>query len=964
MTESCSTTTSVYQALNGRYGTIKIRPGDSCSYLIKTRPASAIKFLVLTANGLDGRNVEAWVCSSPDCDSNLVLDLTEGAITQLLAMDYPNGLWLNVHAPADVELPSWASLDFSSWTDTCTGAGRTPLLFYHTPFDSSLEPGPTYSICVPRPDHNTNSGRISFTWSWVLKTLPPSLAGGGFYAQVSPFPVTMRAGAYQLQSTLPAPAVAHGGDQLPFSIRVLLLDDAEHTVAELTESLKTYYVVPNANTSRAIIECYVPPDIADLQNVTVDVLRASSRMPESPPPDAHAASPPPPPQLDMCRPVSSPMGIGIGLPPTYTIKMPITAYASVPFGWDVDATTLRGGCAFRFPSTTSTGDRVARHCLFFASAPSPYSAAFAWLGSSPNNGQILLTPGSAAALPVENLEMYDDMTVLLSGNGRSAPLVVEYMAELASCAAPNAVLVHLIPENPRLSEDVALSICAAAPNVTVDVTSAQLDLSFGWAAGALPSIFNDVAGFNAEFRNHTLATGMRLPAGWYRASFQLPDPGITVLQLKLGRMNVTRNSTFYMEADMDTISVSVAMPPISRDVRIGIRLVAVQLGSASPPTPSLSGETSPPQAEFQDSTATWSTRSAPATLLTPVLPSQAPPPLEPGSPSQLPLLVVPVSPSQPPPPLLTPVLPSQAPPPLEPGSPSQLPLLVVPVSPSQPPPPLLTPVLPSQAPPPLEPGSTSQLPLLVVPVSPSQPPPPLLTPVLPSQAPPPLEPGSTSQLPLSPYSVPVRPFTALPSDLVDDTPWVPVRPGSEVPRPPSTPPSLQAGTPPRRSSPEDALVPDSHAETPSRPSPDLTAIPSSPPNYVPVPIFVNKPPVYGPHPESTPSPAYAVRAPSTFPPSLSNKIYKEPKQPSSANPQQGAWTPAPPTPTSAATRNYINSATLLLLGREERVGLGWLSGADSRRLWCPVNLSDTKSSVANSVCSWELSGCQFEESRP
>ncbi|GIL42996.1 hypothetical protein Vafri_808 [Volvox africanus] len=876
MTESCSTTTSVYQALNGRYGTIKIRPGDSCSYLIKTRPASVMKFLVLTANGLDGRNVEAWVCSSPDCDSNLVPDLTEGAITQLLAMDYPNGLWLNVQAPADVEIPSWASLDFSSWTDTCTGADRTPLLFYHTPFDSSLEPGPTYSICVPRPDHNTYSGHISFTWSWVLKMLPPSLAGGGFYAQVSPFPVTMSAGAYRLQSTLPAAVVARGGDQLPLSIRVLLLDDAEQTVAEFTESLKTYYVVPKANISRAIIEYYVPPGITDLQNVTVDVLRASSRMPESPPPGAHAASPPPPPQLDMCRPVSSPLGIGIGRPPTYTIKMPITAYASVPFGWDVDATTLRGGCAFRFPATTSSGDRVARHCLFFASAPSPYSAAFAWLGRSPNNGQILLTPGSAAALPVENLEMYDDMTVLLSGNGRSAPLVVEYMAELASCAAPNAVLVHLIPENPLLSEDVALSICAAAPNVTMGGTGAKLDLSFGWAAGALPSIFTDVAGFNAELRNHMLAAGMRLPAGWYRASFQLPHPSITVLQLKLGRMNVTRNSTFYMEADVDTISVSVAMPPLSLDVSIRIQLVAVQPEPASPPNPSWSGEASLLKAEFQDSTATQSTRSATAALLTPVLPSQAPPPLQPGSPSQPPLLVVPVSPNQPPSPLLTPVLPSQAPPPLQPGSPSQPPLLVVPVSPSQPPPPLLTPVLPSQAPPPLQPGSPSQL-------------------------------------PLSQYSILVSSFTPLHSDMVDHTPWVSVRPDSEAPSPPFTPPSLHAGTPPGSTPSEDPFVPNTHAETLTGPSPDLTSIPSAPPNYVPVPMYVNEPPVYGPLSEGTPPSIYAIPAPSTVSPSPSNKIYKEPKQPSSTNPQQGLWTPAPATPTSAATRNSINSATLLPL---------------------------------------------------
>ncbi|GIL99449.1 hypothetical protein Vretimale_4583 [Volvox reticuliferus] len=905
MTEGCTSTTSAYQALYGRYGTIKIKPGDSCSYLIKTRPASSIKFLVLTANGLEGRNVEAWICSSSDCDSNLVPDLAAGAITQLLAMDYPDGLWLNVHAPAGFGLPSWASLDFSSWTDTCAGAGRTPLLFYHTPFDSSLEPGPTYSSCVPKPDQNTNTGRISFTWGWVLDTLPPSLAGGGFYAQVSPFPVTMRAGAYRVRYTLPAAAVPRGGDQLPLSIRVLLLDDADQTVAEFTDSVEAYYVVPDANISRAIIELYVPPGIADLQNVTVDVLRASNRMPASLPPNANVASAPPPPQLDMCRPISSPVRVGIGLLPTYTIEMPITAYASVPNGWDVDATTLRGGCAFRFPATTSSGDQVARHCLFFASAPSPYSAAFAWLGSSPNNGQLLLTPGSAGALPVENLEMHDDMTVLLSGNGRFAPLVVEYMAELASCADSNNVLVHLIPENPQLSEDVTLSICAAAPNITVNGTAAQLDFSFGWAAGALPSIFSDAIGFNAELRNYTLAAGMRLPAGWYRASFQLPDPSIMVLQLKVGGMNVTRNSTFYMEADTDTISVSVAMPPLSRDVSISVRLVAMHPKPSPSPSLSWPGDASPPQAEFQESMA-QSTRSAPAILLDPVLPSQAPVPLAPGSPSHPPLLLAPGSPSQPPVPLA-------------PGSPSQPPLLLAPGSPSQPPVPLA-------------PGSPSQPPLLLAPGSPSQPPVPL-------------------------HSASISPFTPVLSGLVDQSPWVPARPNPEAPSPRSTPPSLHWLTPPGSTPSNDPIDPDSYSEI----------TPSAPPNYVPVPVYTSGPPAYGPFLHGTPPPAYTISTHLTVPPSPSIKISMHPQQPSSANPLQGGSlsTRPPPTPTStnAATRNNINGATLLLMGREERVGLGWLGGADSLRLWCPVNVSDTKSSVASSVCSVDLSGCQSKENR-
>ncbi|GLC38941.1 hypothetical protein PLESTB_000463900 [Pleodorina starrii] len=887
MVDGCSVMASGYQALNGLFGTILIKDGDTCTYRITaTTPSSN---LVLTANGLSGGFADAWVCDTQDCDGMLLLDLAEGAITQLLAMDYPNGLWLGVRVPADAGLPPGASLEFSTWTDTCTSPAHTPLLFTHTPFDSGLEPGPTYSLCVPKPDSSAGTGRTSFAWGWSLDALPANLADSGFYAQVPPFPVAMRSGSFGVRLTAPPPP--DGG--LPSAIRLLLLDAADATVAEFSESVKAFYVPPSVAVSRAVIELYVPPGTSDLQNATVEVLR--NLAPPSQPPRAAdgggggvaaAAPPPPPPQRDMCRPAAAPLVLPVDQPPAYSVQMPIASYARVLAGWQVDPTSLQGGCAFRFRATTASGDRVRRHCLHFASSPSPYAAAFAWLASSPRNGQVLLQPHAAVSLPAFPSE---DLAVLLSGDGRTAPLMLDYMAELASCAAPGAAPIHLTPNSPDIANDVTLSICSPAPAVvsiadaadTAAPPLAALEFAFSLAPAALPWAFAGPAGYRLALRNMTLGGLGRLPAGWYRAVLLLEPRNVT-LTMYLGRTQIFRNGTYYLTGAVDSVAVSaVVVPPPGvsgrqQAVSVVVKLSGVPSKPPQPPSP----PPRPPSPQPQP----------------PSPPPRRPPrPQAPSSPL-LPPPAVPVPPApQPPPPSPVRAMPSPPPPdvpgpppsyasPLIPGSSSRPPAYPPqhpnasspPSSPSRspPPPPPLSPLTPSP-PPPSQPPQSPDLPS---PPPPSQPPLSTDSPSPPPPPPPPLRfdyrrPGLPNP-PSPPQAPPSSPSAG------GGAPSSPVQPNPEDPShspptslPPRTPSSLSGEPPaPGWPTPTETGAPTAADILPS--APPTHAAPATPPVYG-LPSSTPHAPAYPPHsPPSPPSPSPVTRIYAVYSPPM--KIVNDP----------------------------------------------------------------------------------------
>ncbi|KXZ56719.1 hypothetical protein GPECTOR_1g648 [Gonium pectorale] len=167
------------RALSGRFGTISPAPGANCTYNIK--PAGNTEELVLRADGLAGSNSSAWLCADAAC-TGAAVPLADGMATFLAAW-YPAGLFLTVQVPpvTDPALPR-PSLEFSTLTTACAGAQDTALLLFHTPFDSGLEPGPTFSLCVVRPNNEPSSGRTAFSWGWSFADLPPSFAATGFYA--------------------------------------------------------------------------------------------------------------------------------------------------------------------------------------------------------------------------------------------------------------------------------------------------------------------------------------------------------------------------------------------------------------------------------------------------------------------------------------------------------------------------------------------------------------------------------------------------------------------------------------------------------------------------------------------------------------------------------------------------------------------------------------------------------------
>lgn len=135
---------------------------------------------------------------------------------------------------------------------TCASPSQAALLLYHTPIDSGLEPAPSYSLCVVRPNAEP-SGRVSWSWPWSFSALPPSFTISGVYAYLPPFPVAFPAGGYSARLAFAsyAPPVP------PMTIRVMLLPSAGPAVMTITDST-TYTIPQDSNITRVAIEFGVP----------------------------------------------------------------------------------------------------------------------------------------------------------------------------------------------------------------------------------------------------------------------------------------------------------------------------------------------------------------------------------------------------------------------------------------------------------------------------------------------------------------------------------------------------------------------------------------------------------------------------------------------------------------------------------------------------------------------------------
>ena len=717
---------------------------------------------------------------------------------------------------------------------SCAGANEAALLLFHTPSGSGLEANPAYSLCTVRPNNEPESGRTAFSWGWSFAALPPSFTATGFYALLPPFNLTLPSGMYDIRLTKALSPTA----LYPMSIRLLLLpDDGGSPIVEVTETVMGFYIPTSSNISRGAIEFYVPPGMEG-QSAAVDTVRYEA--PVAPPRPPSPPQTPSPPLEQFCRPASSPYPVKLSALAFASISMPYTSYTRNLSAEVADPTALSGGCAFAFAPTSAGGDVISRHSLFFSSAPSPYAAALAWLpGSDPSAGTVLLSPGTTASLPATPAGGLD---VMLSGDGRSSPLVVDYMAELASCAATNSVPVHLTPNNPKFG-DMTLSICSAIPNVFTQPDSDHdqllLDFSFGWNVSALPAVFSDRAGFTAELRNYTLPTGARLPSGWYGITFLRHSS--VALSFSAGNASISNDSAFYISEEPSSISIAVRIPFSS----IPAMSAAVQVASlpSPPPLPPSPVPPSPAPPRPEPPSPGPSTPSPPSPE-----PSTPPPPSpEPSTPAS--------SPSSPAPPSPAPSMPSPhslAPSSTPPPSPK-------PSTPAPPSPEPFTPALSPPSPAPPSPAPPSPAPSTPSPNSPapsSTPPPPgpaPSTPSPPGPVPSPSLPPSPEPavMPLAVYPPSIyplvegRPFAASPpvGPVYGSTPssinvYHPISPAPPSPAPPSPAspspalpsPASPSPAPPSPAPPSPA-PPSPRAPNPTPPSP----LPSSPAHPSPLP---------------------------------------------------------------------------------------------------------------------------------
>ncbi|GIL42998.1 hypothetical protein Vafri_812 [Volvox africanus] len=478
---------SDYTVLSGRSGTIFLWPGGSSAFRIG--PILDVSSLELRTQNLEASNVTVWYCYSSDCTAATGMPLRDNATTRLIPSAF---VWLKASVPNTTRSPLDAILEFSSTSPTsCSDPGQTPILlfpartvgtspplsFLSAPAEAS---GPSYSLCVATPNNHPDFG-LSFSWSWSFADLPP-VFNGGFLAILPPFPLTLPLGVYDV-NLVEALAPITGA---PIGIRLAFLAHNNSVLAEFTESTTGFYVPAVNSIAQGTIEFYLPAGIGN-QSAAVYTVRY---MPSTPPM-------PPEPLDQICSPASSPYLVQYGRMAFTKIRIPYTTYVEglgIRGGAD-GPTALTGGCAFRFPATTPAGDPIARHTLFLSSVPSN-AAALAWLSSSPFSSQVLLSPGSTASVPTTPP---DGLTLLLSGAGSVAqPLVVEYMAELAACAAPNVAPVHLTVSNPQTGSNMTLSVCNAAPNVISNGTGTILDFSFGWNTSRLPAVFSLANGLTAE----------------------------------------------------------------------------------------------------------------------------------------------------------------------------------------------------------------------------------------------------------------------------------------------------------------------------------------------------------------------------------------------------------------------------------------------------------------------------------
>ncbi|EFJ51970.1 hypothetical protein VOLCADRAFT_87017 [Volvox carteri f. nagariensis] len=648
------------QDLSGRFGTIYLRSGDSCIHHIML--SGNMSSLELRSQGLtNGSHARAIYCPAPDCVASKGTGLRDDTPALLEPADYPNGIWINVSVPTIGAGGSGiaAAVEFNSALASCSELGTILLpLFLTPPDDARHSSRPSYSLCVPAPNNHPDFG-LSFSWSWSMADLP-RVFEDGFYAVLKPFPLTLPLGVYDINLLK---AVAPRG---AMEITLDLLAGNGTVLASFDDTTTGFYIPAANDITQASLQFYLPAGIGS-QSTAVYTVR---HMPSAPPL-------PPAPMEQNCTPASSPYIVQRRGRSTFvTLRMPYTKYVDALLRTNVgdvdNPSVLTGGCAFSFPATTTAGDSILRHILSFTSAPSADAAALAWLSSSPASSKVRMRPGTTVSLPAPSPA--DSLTVLLSGPGSiSQPLVLDYMAELASCAAPNTVPLHLTALGPQTAGNkMTLSVCNAAPNVISNdtrTTTTMLDVSIGWNTSRLPAVFSDQASvLAAEMRNSSFGQGKRLPSGWYRVAL-LHHPSI-VLRLTIGNTTTSANSTIFLPDVVTNLSLYATVPlsPTTRAMSAAVRLAPLPFPPPQPNSPPSPRPPSPAPSPSQPPSSPAPPNPVPPS---PATPSPAPPkPLPPIPPLPSPLPPSPPSPSPFPPSAPSPPAPSPSPPnPLAPSLP-------------------------------------------------------------------------------------------------------------------------------------------------------------------------------------------------------------------------------------------------------------------------------------------------------
>jgi hypothetical protein len=131
-------------------------------------------------------------------------------------------------------------------------------MLYHPHPDRGAEPRPSYSLCVPSPNRLPDSAlAFSFSYSLSYKDLP-AIFGGGFYAVLSPFKLTLPLGLYDINLVNSASdAVQQEG------IILALLTSDGAILASFTESISGFQIFARNDVALGSIVFHVAAGSAD-----------------------------------------------------------------------------------------------------------------------------------------------------------------------------------------------------------------------------------------------------------------------------------------------------------------------------------------------------------------------------------------------------------------------------------------------------------------------------------------------------------------------------------------------------------------------------------------------------------------------------------------------------------------------------------------------------------------------------